>query len=488
MSSSPSAPLPNSYWVLPGRLLAGEYPGSLERGAARERIERLLAAGIDCFVDLTDPEELPPYADLLPAEVAYHRRSIRDHGVPAQPTDMSAILELLEHALRSGRRPYVHCRAGVGRTATVIGCLLVERGLEGGPALEELNRLWQHCARAEMWTWVPETDEQIEYVRGWVRRAASGAAATGVLQSRFLGALVGLAVGDALATATEQLEPGTFSPVSGLAGAGRSGLPPGAWSDDTAMALCLAESLVSSGGFDARDQVDRYLRWRDEGYLSSTGRCVGLRSGVAQALAAARWRRQLFPGSHEPRQLDPEPLSRVAPAVLFAFPSLEQGVRLAGDAARITCQAPAVVEACRVLGTMLYAALSGGSKEEILAPPELGEPQGFVLRPRTRSLLHGRYRRKQPHQIRAGATIFDALEAALWAFDRTRTFEEGALLAANLGGNSDVAGAVYGQLAGAHYTVAQIPPHWRSALSRLTLIEGFAGQLFRQGAGAAQVF
>ncbi|HTW38800.1 MAG TPA: ADP-ribosylglycohydrolase family protein [Steroidobacteraceae bacterium] len=482
MSSSLPAPLSNSYWVLPGRLLAGEYPGALEHPVARERIERLLGAGIDCFLDLTAPEELPPYAEMLPPGIAYHRRPIRDHGVPTDSAQMTGILELIESALRSGRRAYVHCRAGVGRTATVIGCLLVERGLNGELALEELNRLWRHCARAEMWTWVPETDEQIEYVRGWMRRDVPEVGAGGVLQSRFLGALVGLAVGDALAAATEQLAPGTFSPARGLVGGGPYELPPGAWSDDTAMALCLADSLLSTRSFDARDQVDRYLRWREEGYLSATDRCVGLRDGVARALAVARWRRQLFPGSHEPRQLDPEPLSRVAPAVLFAFPDLEQGMRLAGDAARTTCQAPAVVEACRVLAAMLHVALCGGSKEEILAPPALAELDGSALRPRIRALLRGRYLGKRPDQIRSGTTTTEALEAALWALERTGSFEEGALLAVNLGGNSDVVGAVYGQLAGAHYTVAGIPPHWRAELSRLPLIESFAEQLFQVSA------
>jgi ADP-ribosyl-[dinitrogen reductase] hydrolase len=482
-SPPPPAPLPNSYWVLPGRLLAGEYPGALERDTARERIAQLLAAGIDCFVDLTAPEEAPPYEELLPSGIAYHRRPVRDHDVPSDPAEMAGTLELIESALRSGRHAYVHCRAGVGRTGTVIGCLLVERGLSGDLALEELNRLWQHSARAELWTSIPETDDQIEYVRGWAPRGAAGAApASGLLHSRFLGALLGLAIGDALAVATAQLQPGTFAPVRDLAGGGASELPPGAWTDDTAMALCLAESLLACRGFDARDQVDRYQRWCEEGYLSATDQCVGLRPGVARALAVARWRRQLFPGSHEPRQLDPEPLSRIAAAVLFAFPGLEQAVRLAGDAARITCQAPAVVEACRLLATMLHVALGGGSKEEILAPPVLVELPDLALRPRIRSLLHGRYRRKDATQIRPGATTIEALEAALWVFDRTSTFEDGALLAANLGGDSDVVGAVYGQLAGAHYTVVAIPPRWRSELARLPLLESFAQQLLEGGA------
>jgi ADP-ribosyl-[dinitrogen reductase] hydrolase len=494
MSSLPPAPLPNSYWVLPGRLLAGEYPATAQLDGTRERIDRLVRAGIDCFVDLTPSQELPPYDNMLPPGIAHHRLPIRDHDIPAQPELMSDILSLIDRELRSGRKLYVHCHAGVGRTGMVMGCFLVESGLSGDAALEELNRAWQQSARSAHWPQVPETDGQTEYVRSWSARVSAPRIAAPAsfsapfpaderglhtLRGRFLGALIGLATGDALAAATEQWEPGTFEPVKYLTGGGVYDLPPGAWTDDTSMALLLGESLLACRGFDARDQIDRYLRWRQEGYQSATDRCIGLRPGVAQALAAAQWRRQPFSGSHEPRQLDPEPLSRIAPAVLFAFPALDEAVRLAGDAARTTCQAPTVIDACRTFAAMLHAALQGAPKEQILYPPLLAQLDGAAVRPHLRSLLRGNYRRKQPGKMRSGSTTTQVLEAALWAFDRTSSFAEGALLAVNLGGNSDVVGAVYGQLAGAHYTVAGIPAPWRSELSRVSLIENLADELFR---------
>jgi ADP-ribosylglycohydrolase len=479
MTSPPPAPLPNSYWVLPGRLLAGEYPTAGQLDGTRERIERLLGAGIDCFVDLTPPGELPPYEDLLPAGITHHRVPIRDHDVPAHPQVMADILALIQSALRSGRSPYVHCHAGVGRTGTVMGCFLVERGLSADAALEELNRAWQQSARAALWPQIPETEAQLQYVRNWAARALGEVHSIHPTRERFLGALVGLAVGDALSAPTAQSEPGTFEPVTGLTGGGVYDLPAGAWTDDTAMALLLGESLLACRGFDARDQIDRYLRWRQEGYRTATDRCIGLRAGVAKALAAAQWRRQLFPGSHAPRQLDPEPLSRIAPAVLFAFPALEEAVRLAGDAARITCQAPVAVDACRALAAMLHVALQGGSKSEVLFPPVPTLLEGAAVRPPMRSLRGGHYRRKRPGRMRSGTTTVQVLEAALWAFDRTSNFAEGALLAVNLGGNSDIVGAVYGQLAGAHYGVGAIPAPWCSELSRVGLIEDLADELFR---------
>jgi ADP-ribosyl-[dinitrogen reductase] hydrolase len=126
----------------------------------------------------------------------------------------------------------------------------------------------------------------------------------------------------------------------------------------------------------------------------------------------------------------------------------------------------------------LHGALSGAPKREVLAPQEGRQPLDVTgFRPRIRSLLRARYRDKPLAQIRVADSITDALEAALWAFDRTKSFPEGALLVANLGGRSDVAGAAYGQLAGAYYGVAGIPEAWLRSLARLDLIVALADQL-----------
>jgi ADP-ribosyl-[dinitrogen reductase] hydrolase len=496
-------PLASAYWLLPGRLLAGEYPGMPQEEGTRDRIQALLAAGVDCFVNLTAPDELPSYEELLPAHVSHHRRPIRDHGLPELPEYMVDILELIEGSLRAGHRLYVHCRAGIGRTNTVLGCLLVEQGMSGDAALEELNRCFLASARAVLWPMgVPETPEQIDYVRHWrpalavhgatVAQSASvfasalhrveeplGLRSSAALRARFRGALIGLAIGDALAGTTQTLSPGSFPRVGDFGSGGPLNLPRGAWTDDTAMALCLAESLVSCHGFDPRDQLERYTLWQQAGHLSATGECVGITSATQRALASAHWRRQVFSGSHDPKQLDPEPLARVAPAVLYGFGSFAESIRLAGEAARSTCQAPLVVEACRVFAAMLHAALSGRDKPEVLAASAQPE-EGRTLRPRLRALLRGRFLRQSAAHIRAGPTIIEALEAALWAFHHGADFREGALLAANLGGCSDVVAAAYGQLAGAYYTLNGIPAEWRAALLRIDLLETLADQLLAE--------
>jgi ADP-ribosyl-[dinitrogen reductase] hydrolase len=489
-------PLPNCYWVIRGRLLAGEYPGGQTPVETRERVDKLLNSGVTCFIDLTQPDELEPYDHLLPAAVDYVRKPVRDHGLPARPEHMTDIQVCIDHALRSGRLTYVHCRAGIGRTGMAVGCFLVESGRSGAKALEELNRIWQQSKRAETWPHVPETDDQTRFVREWKPQVASLAkqrvgaparqreperdplldsgtlSAARNLRDRFLGAFIGLAVGDALAAATQFRKSGSFTPVGDLLGGGPFDLPRGGWSDDTAMALCLAESLIESNGFDPHDQVDRYRRWQQQGHLSATGQCLGITAGTAKALAQAQWRRQLFSGSHDPSQLDPEVLSRVAPAVMFYFPNSADAVTFASEQSRTTCQAPTAMEACKVLGAWLIEALSGKPKATLLAPAaQLLDIA--ALRSGAAAIATAAGIAAHP---RAG-NVLEALEAAVWAFRSTDNFRDGALKAANLGGNSDVAAAVFGQLAGAHYGVGAIPATWRTSLMGLDLIEGLADRL-----------
>jgi ADP-ribosylglycohydrolase len=421
---------------------------------------------------------------------------IPDHDIPTHHLQMVDILTAIRSRLKAKKRVYVHCRAGIGRTGTVIGCLLVEGGLAGKEALDELNRLWLQCARSQSWPYVPETDDQANYVRKWkpqlgIGRAPAKTVTAGEsepsfapqgpaanVRQRFLGTMLGLAVADALSTATHLQQKGKFARVTDLVGGGPFGLPPGAWTDDTAMALCLAESLLACRGFDARDQVERYTRWLKEGYLSSTGQAIGATATTSRALAVAQWRRQIFAGSHDPSVADPSALSRIAPPVMFFLPFRDQALEFASDSARTTSQAPQLLETCRLMAAVVHAALTGQSKEQVLVPPwNLAE-----IKPRSRikGLLEMRYRGKPPSAIRAANRAVDALEVALWAFDRTNSFAEGALQAVNVGEKSDVAGAVYGQIAGAYYGADAIPPEWLNALFKKDVIEDLALKLLAQ--------
>jgi protein-tyrosine phosphatase len=162
---------PDCYWVEPGRLLAGEYPGALDTNSARRKICDLLDSGIRTFVDLTEPFELQDYEEVLRREaeargieVDYFRMSIPDLGVPSRDF-MLKILETIREAVEDARPVYVHCWGGIGRTGTVVGCWLIERGCEPGDALGTLDCLREECAKSQRPS--PETAVQLRFVRDW---------------------------------------------------------------------------------------------------------------------------------------------------------------------------------------------------------------------------------------------------------------------------------------------------------------------------------
>ncbi|MGE0580503.1 MAG: ADP-ribosylglycohydrolase family protein [Steroidobacteraceae bacterium] len=474
-------PLANAYWVQPDRWLAGEYPGGANRDETRARLAALAALGINAYLDLTVPGELPRYDTELAAGVLHVRKPIPDHGVPLEPEHMGEIIAAIDELLGEGRRLFLHCRAGIGRTGMVVGCHLAQHGARGDAALSALEALWAGSARARSWPSIPETAEQRDYVYCWPAPLdptldGDAMAATHALRERFTGALLGLAAGDALAAATQYRKPGSFTPVGDLLGGGPFDLPRGAWTDDTAMALCVADSLLERDGFDPVDQVERFARWQREGYLSATGQCVGITAGVTRALGAARWRRQRYPGSHDPAQLDPEPLSRIAPVVMFGFNDPSTAIENAADVARTTCQAPLVLDACRVLATALHAAIAGRDKAAILgAVRELAA--GGALRPEVTAIAAGGYRGALAGAAPAQSTALDVLACALGAFEATATLRDGALLCANRGRDSDVLTAAFGQLAGAHYGAAALPAAWRASLLKREQIVDFADRI-----------
>jgi len=168
-----SRPIPESYWILPGRFLAGEYPGRHDADATRQRIHAFLEAGIDTFIDLTRPDELPSYlaalneqSQLRGLNITYQHFPILDRGLPSRE-EMITTLNAIDAALNDGHKVYLHCWGGVGRTGTAVGCYLVRHGKTGQQALDQLARWWWDVPKNQFYPRSPETDEQVQFILNW---------------------------------------------------------------------------------------------------------------------------------------------------------------------------------------------------------------------------------------------------------------------------------------------------------------------------------
>jgi ADP-ribosylglycohydrolase len=295
---------------------------------------------------------------------------------------------------------------------------------------------------------------------------------------RYRGALLGLAVGDALGTALEFTDPGPHE-LTEMTGGGPFGLAPGQWTDDTSMALCLAASLVERGAFDARDQMERYVRWWREGYMSSTGRCFDIGGTIRAALHRFLADGDPYAGSEDPMSAGNGSLMRLAPVPLFFAPDREQAATRAAESSRTTHAARTAVDACRYMAALIVDAVGGATKEELLAPPTDAYWEAHPLCPEIDAIARGSFIERDPPQIRGTGYVVHSLEAALWAFHRGQDFREGCLLAVNLGEDADTTGAVFGQLAGAHYGARGVPDAWLELLHDREAITRWAEQLCR---------
>ncbi len=298
-----------------------------------------------------------------------------------------------------------------------------------------------------------------------------------IMHSRFRGCLLGLACGDAVGVSVEFKPRGTFPPVTGMTGGGPFGLKPGQWTDDTSMALCLAISLLKCKGFDARDQMERYCRWADEGYLSSTGECFDIGNTTKAALDRFKKTGEPFSGPAHARSAGNGSIMRLAPVPMFYHRSLDATLTYSAESSRTTHGAPACLDACRLLGAMIHKALHGRPKDEILFGPHFPDRVRFKLAKKVQDIADGRYRDKRASRISGTGYVVDSLEAALWCFHRTDSFEAAVLAAANLGDDADTTAAVCGQLAGAFYGEDGIPKAWKRQLAQYEMIIELADKL-----------
>ncbi|MBC6438390.1 MAG: ADP-ribosylglycohydrolase family protein [Rhodobacteraceae bacterium] len=253
-------------------------------------------------------------------------------------------------------------------------------------------------------------------------------------RNRARGMLVGLAVGDAVGTTVEFCERGSFPEVTDMIGGGKFQLEPGQWTDDTSMALCLADSLLHAGGWDAADCMRRFLDWHEEGHNSVTGECFDIGTQTTGALTRFKSTGAPYAGPTEEAQSGNGGLMRLAPVVI-AFGADPDEIR---HAARLQSRTTHGSETCLRLAADMATQLATGHHQTLpvpASPPE--EVTGYAVH---------------------------TYDAACWAVGHTSTFRDAILAVVNLGGDADTAGAIAGQIAGAFYGYDAIPEEWRERL------------------------
>jgi ADP-ribosyl-[dinitrogen reductase] hydrolase len=300
-------------------------------------------------------------------------------------------------------------------------------------------------------------------------------------KNRFAGCLIGLAAGDAVGASVEFMAPGTFEPVTDMTGGGPFGLEAGYWTDDTSMAICLAESLIDCGKFHPLDQMERYVKWFRHGYRSSTGTCFDIGSTCREALIRFEDSMQPFCGSLDPKKAGNGSLMRLAPVPMFYANNPARAMIASGDSSLTTHGAITAVDACRYFGGLIVGALHGADKEELLSD-EYSPVPGFWkqhrLVPEIEEIALGSFKHRTPPAIQGSGYVVKSLEAALWAFHGSSSYREGCLLAANLGDDADTTAAIYGQLAGAYYGLEGIPEEWREKLYMSSYLIELSDRLF----------
>jgi len=300
------------------------------------------------------------------------------------------------------------------------------------------------------------------------------------LIDRAQGALLGLAIGDALGAPVEFKPRGSFPPVTDLRGGGPFNLEAGQFTDDTSLALCLADSLAACRDFELRDQIERYCSWWKDGENSVIGHCFDIGHATRSALMKFQSTGNPQAGSRDPYSAGNGSIMRLAPVPIHYADDARKAVHYSGESSLSTHGAEECVSACRYLGGLIHGALNGVGKTDLLArvhEPFPGCWSNEPLAPAIEAISRGSFREKQRDDIRSSGYVVDTLEAALWALWNHDDFESGALAVVNLGDDADTVGAVYGQIAGALFGHSGLPRKWLEKLSWRSHIEDLAANL-----------
>ena len=457
----------------PGKYDPHAATGAWDRDLARD-LDMIRDWGAAAIITLVETQELALLrVDRIGAEVRRRHMSwlhvpIVDVATPDEGFERAWVSagEGLRSILRSGFDVLVHCRGGLGRAGTIAARLLVELGMEPGTAIAKVRKARPGAI---------ETLAQEKFVLdiGPVRERIPEASA---IRDRAIGSLVGLAIGDAVGTTLEFKPRDSYAPLQDMVGGGPFGLKPGEWTDDTSMALCLADSLIETrGNFDPVDLMRRFVGWRDNGENSANQRgCFDI--GITTTTALNRWMRDRDPyaGSADPQTAGNGSLMRLAPVGIRFWNDKSRLADVAGRQSRTTHAAPEAVDACVVFAEILADAIAGSPRSEVLRD-RVGLYSGDI-----KKIVSGAWRGKKRDQIRSSGYVAHSLEAAIWCVASTADFKSAILKAANLGEDADTTAAITGQLAGALYGTSGIPRDWLDRLAQRKRIEERATTLYNK--------
>lgn len=460
-------------------------PGKVQQNALTGTWSRDLGVDLDvigrwnasAMVTLVEAHELAALKvsqlgkEVLNRQIDWYHLPIRDRDVP-DPT-FEALWgtqgEELRARLRSGFNVLVHCMGGLGRAGTIASRLLIELGCDPAQAVSKVRSVRPGAI---------ETSGQLAYVMGLAQvPEAVPETSIDAIRDRAIGAMIGLAVGDAVGTTLEFTARDSCPRVEDMIGGGPFRLAPGQWTDDTSMSLALADSLVAKGCLDEADLMERFGSWHEQGTYSSTGECFDI--GITTRQALARWKRTGDPvaGSTDPMSAGNGSLMRLAPVAVRYWRDRPTMRDAAARQSRTTHAASEAVDACVAFVEALGDAIEGRPRSEVLrgrAEPYVGAIAAITA---------GSWRGKHRDHIRASGYVAHSLEAALWNVGRTGSVEQAILLAANLGEDADTTAAITGQLAGALHGTRAIPKRWLDRLACRETLEGMARKLFNASIG-----
>lgn len=286
--------------------------------------------------------------------------------------------------------------------------------------------------------------------------------------------LLGLAAGDAVGTTVEFQVRGSFSPMTDMVGGGPFKLEKGQWTDDTSMALCLASSLIEKQGFDPADQMERYLRWRNVGYMSSTGSCFDIGMTVQNALNRYVATGDPYSGSTDLRSAGNGSIMRLAPIVIAFHRNREKLAYYAGESSKTTHGCEEAVESCKLFSLILEKAISTKDKDAILKNHNYSSASANVS-----AICSATYLSKTYDDLTGSGYVIESLESALWCFYHANSFREAILLATNLGNDADTTAAICGQVAGAYYGKSNLPSDWLASISMQHEISDLSKKLYK---------